>query len=329
MKKVLSIFGSAILFLFVIVGSKNMNFHNIKKMISEKQVLQDERKESEINIDILNEKNVQYMNFEESIEKCNLMVRAVAVKSNINNESKETTFEILEKLKGDTSENKVIVSEEIASVFVEKGADRIEYISGQHDYIPGEEYILLLEKYVSVYEEHDLYFLTGDVYLPCYDIEKALVYNQPLSEQIKRNINDIDGIEDYLKDIVQELNKAKEVKIDDIGREYIHSMNLEEIITQSPYIFKVKIEEMFLEGTSTVDTYQCRILKCFKGAPSYYQGMEDVILITFLKDTVESGNVYYVLLDADENSPLYALSSKNSVHMEGTKEAEYIKKYEG
>lgn len=182
MKKVLSIFGSGILFLFVIVGIKNMNFDNTKKTISEKQVLQDEKKDSGADTGILNEKNVQYMNFEESIEKCNLMVKAVAVKSNINNENKETTFEILEELKGTASGNEVIVSEETASVSVEKGADAIEYISGQHEYIPGEEYILLLEKYVSVYQEQDLYFLTGDVYLPCYDIKKALVYNQPLSE---------------------------------------------------------------------------------------------------------------------------------------------------
>lgn len=325
MKKVLSIFGSGILFLFVIVGIENMNFYNTKKTISEKQVLQDKKKEGGTNTGILNEKNVQYMNFKESIEKCNLIVRVVAVKSNINNGNKETTFEILEELKGTASENKVIVSEETASVSVEKEADNIEYISGKHEYIPGEEYILLLEKYVSVYQEQDLYFLTGDIYLPCYDIEKALVYNQPLSEQIKQKINNMDGMEDYLKDIVQELDKEKEVKIDDIGREYIHSMNLEEIIDQSPYIFKVKIEGVFLKGTSTVDTYQCRILKCLKGTPSYYQGTEDVVLITFLKDTVESGKVYYVLLDAEENSPLYALSSKNSVHMVGTEEAEYIK----
>lgn len=135
-------------------------------------------------------------------------------------------------------------------------------------------------------------------------------------------------MEDYLKDIVKELDKEKEVKIDDIGREYIHSTDLEKIVTQSPYIFKVKIEGIFLEGTSTVDTYRCKILTCLKGTPSYYQEKEDIILITFFKDTVESGKVYYVLLDAEENSPLYALSSKNSVHMEGTEEAEYIKKQE-
>ncbi|HBL84598.1 MAG: hypothetical protein A2Y17_00585 [Clostridiales bacterium GWF2_38_85] len=94
-----------------------------------------------------------------------------------------------------------------------------------------------------------------------------------------------------------------------IGYDYVRSNKTEDIVANSKYIFRLKVDKFIDEVTiNNTERYTCSIVESLKG-----NVVDKSIEVIFSKGTVELGKEYIVLLDNKEHSIFYTLSSKNSV----------------
>lgn len=151
-------------------------------------------------------------------------------------------------------------------------------------------YMLFLEKNSSVYYEHDKYVQLGELYVSSSDSK----WDQ------------------YHAQIQTALTKFSDKAPLDYGVEYTISTDIKDVLQTSKNIFVVRIEGVYAKSTVTPTTvYSCSVIETLKNTPDN----NGDILITLFNDTVDIGGEYIVLLaDATETTPVYTLSSKNSVY---------------
>lgn len=174
-------------------------------------------------------------------------------------------------------------------------------------YQKGTKYLLVLERIVSVYKD-DTYLLLGNIYVPYEKVENSTIYGETLQNHSNLKLNsDIFDIK-YLKNYIIENTKNNTVLF--YGNDYIRSDKLEDIISGSSYLVKVKIGDPSFTQASDRKTYECEIIQTLKGnLPN------KIINITFLNNTVIIGSEYIVAVEESGNSgyKYFRISSKNSV----------------
>lgn len=172
-----------------------------------------------------------------------------------------------------------------------KGEDVSEYFyvrligeDWQNPYQKGDTHLLVLEKQISVYLPHDIYLPLGNA-VQSYAQEELV---------------------EYVKEYLRENPSSQET----IGRDFIRSEDLIDIVAGSKYIAKLTpvVLERSVEANNT-GAYECRVEEVLKGTVT-----EETLKTYFFQGTVELGKSYIVMLDRNETSVYYTLSSQKSVY---------------
>jgi len=157
-------------------------------------------------------------------------------------------------------------------------------------YFPGETYTLFLERNTSLYYSSDRYV--------CLSVSEKDKTDEEKTRDILRRYAD------------GSLTLGIEIP-DEYGSGFTMSDDIADILRVSSDIHEIEVLSVFVESTHAPTTvYNCRINRTMLGSPESSE-----ILIVFFNDSVEINGEYIVLLvQVDEGSLIYNLSSKNSVY---------------
>lgn len=234
-----------------------------------------------------------YEGVDSVLEDADIIVKGTIESINAHSDYDEYVVAVSETLKGD-----IVDQVQIRNYLYEYSYSYGETEAAGRtntDYEVGKNYIFVLQHIRNVYE--DIYMILSDVHIPLNDAQECTV----LAEELE----DGEAYIDQYK-FQNEQGRGSELSLD-----YIESSDPEVIFTESKYIAKVEIQELY-RSTETVDVYSCTVVEFLKGD---MQTLEDnQIIIPFFKDTVQVGDIYVVCLNSDrEDAIIYSLSSKNSV----------------
>lgn len=254
------------------------------------------------------------MTFEESLARASHIVLARYTGEKITEKHYiDLKFVSLDIVKGKTIEKEFYVRLLNYQTYVSDGGG--SYLPTSAKYDEGKEYLLVLQAENSVYIKEACYLSMNNIII--IPEEKATIYNGSQIFNHSENYKEGEDIIDYVTKYVE-----KNPDLSEQGAEYIVSDDLTEIASESPYIVVITPTE-YKGGSDYNETewYWCRVDSILKG-----QINDEIIEIVFSKNTVEIGKQYVVMMDLpDETSVFYILSSKNSLYLEGSNEAEQIR----
>jgi len=256
----------------------------------------------------------EHITFEEAINSSYVIVSAKLIEKNSDNSIRTYTFTVNNVIKNEMLIQEFTVISTDADISVSQdGKILYDYSTTQNPYELGESYILVLERKDSVYDG-EVFLIVADIYVPLEgeNINEIRQYNQPIDNNVF-TISDwvtyVNNVIDKDSDTYNSLNSTIE---------YVDSNDINEILNGSKYVVRVRINEMYVEGRTNRDTYNCTVLHEFTGEIDNFKGNSNSkeILIPFFKGTIEPGSEYIIMLnDTDANSLIYSLSSANSVYL--------------
>ena len=249
------------------------------------------------------------MTFEECVANATNILSAKYLGVSIEGSLAYLSFQPISQIKGEVEEETFLVVKCLDTIYTTTTG--YQYAGDYSRYVEGEEYLLVLEKRVSVYYDRDRYYVVGDIFISKDAESTGTMFGTVEMDQFVTgdigDVNSYGGIISYVTELSQKFPADKEN--DDKG--YIRSSDLQEIVAESNYIFKVKVVE-YDGGAASNNTerFYCEISSRLKGFDS-----RNKVLIVFSAGTVEIGDECIVMLDKPgEYSLFYILSSKNSVY---------------
>ena len=259
----------------------------------------DENNDSEITIFGLE----QFLTFNDAIDLSDVIVVATYISSEISNEQVKSKFNVSEVLRGDINEDVVYIFDSIghSSVF----DSELSYQTGSIDYKVNKEYLLILSRNDSLFLDYPQHAIISGLFIPIDNIEKSTMYGEPLFEMA-----DIRST----SDIRSTIHSAKAPNNDE-GQRYTSATDLPTIILESDYILEIEIIDLYVEGIyANSNTYYCRIINNLRGENINTIEDTDVILVSFIKDSVEIGESYIIMVNrVGRKSLIYTQSSLRSV----------------
>lgn len=263
---------------------------------------------------VAGEMNTLYMTFEESLARASHIVLARYTGEKITEKQyTDLKFVSLDTLKGKTIEKEFYLR--LLNYQVVVSDYGVSYIPTSGEYEKDDEYLLVLETQNSVYIKNACYLsLNNIIIMPG---EKATIYNGSQISNHSENYKEGENIVDYVVNYVENNPDLYEH-----NTEYIVSDNITEIASESPYIVVVTpIEYKGGSDYNATEWYWCRVDSVLKGKID-----EEKIEIVFSRNTVKTGEQYIVMMALpDKESVFYVLSSKNSLFLENSNEAEQIR----
>lgn len=165
--------------------------------------------------------------------------------------------------------------------------------AGDQSFQQGEHYLLFLQKNRSVYYTQDKFSRLNNYVFDASD------------ENWEQEIENTERVIEQVPDSAPP----------HYGVPFTLSEDLDDILDVSENIFVVEIVSVFAESTVDPTTvYQGLVRQVVRNQPGHPTRQGD-ILITLFDHTVDIGQEYLLLLaEADESTPLYTLSSRNSVY---------------
>ena len=181
----------------------------------------------------------------------------------------------------------------------------MSYQTGSIDYKVNKEYLLILSRNDSLFLDYPQHAIISGLFIPIDNIEKSTMYGEPLFEMA-----DIRST----SDIRSTIHSAKAPNNDE-GQRYTSATDLPTIILESDYILEIEIIDLYVEGIyANSNTYYCRIINNLRGENINTIEDTDVILVSFIKDSVEIGESYIIMVNrVGRKSLIYTQSSLRSV----------------
>ena len=237
------------------------------------------------------------MNFDEAVEASDCAAIAKYVSSRkYRNGKVELTFEIVEVLRGDISEERILLEDWRTYKPVAFGLFHI-FKKSQFDYRKGSEYILVMNK-GSLYYGYSFYTLTrNEIYIPMDYPDESTIMGRPLFD--KFDGESIDEIKARIKEIEAPSPKERLIAADDLPT----------IIKESDLVLEVKVIGVFIEGIH----YTCEVIDVLKGelGATYEDG---TIPLTMFIGQPRDGEPFIVTANQkDKELTYYAQSAKNGI----------------
>ena len=261
-------------------------------------------------------KTVRYMYFEDLMNYVTDLVEAkyLGAEATVDPSVFYLKFETVKNIRGNGVDETVYVQIHPSEYYVNEKNVSFSTSDFDKQYVPGLTYLLLLARWSSVYNDYDLFGLVTDsLVLPLDDLNnpdeqshRLTLYGTDLSDHFReeetlssfKNGN----LENYILEKVKNNPLCK-------GYDYIKSTDPVEVIRQSEFIFKIKVDEKEIESfDGSRATYSCQVEEVLRG-----NAVSQWISITFLSGTVEIGKSYVVALNNTGGAAYYTLSSKQSL----------------
>ena len=251
-------------------------------------------------------RDMRYVSFEEAIKECtNIVVGTYLGKSESG--CNGSVFHIQKQIKGTIQEEELCAHGGYSHKCIV--GTTISYVDDLQ-YTAGEAYLLVLFRKVSVYQDHDQYELAADIYIPISNLKNSKMYAyEPFNDHASYKIHLGTSKEDLYDYITSYLSENEHNTREFYGREYIHSTDFCDVISESEYVMKVSIGH--IEPINPIEKTvgaQCKIIKQYKGIVS-----SDTVRILFKEGSVESGMEYIVATNGTVVKDLMHLSSKASI----------------
>jgi len=241
------------------------------------------------------------LTFDQAIEASNCAVTATFIGEYIYDEYNELEFKVNEVIYG-------YVPEKDIKVFQMNLQNR--NVFDNHVYKETETYTLILERLDSLFYDHPRYLFVSDVFIPISDKTANIFINGESIAATGHGVLSSDNVNQYLRNSGRSKPNHFHIRKDkDIP--FTTATDLSEIIASSDYVMEITVIDMVVEGTiANSNTYSCDIANVLKGSTP----TEKYIWVTFLKNSVNIGEKYIVILNRlGDDSLIYAQSSKNSV----------------
>lgn len=254
------------------------------------------------------ENEEEHMSFDEAIETSNCIISAEFVSYHSMDNYIEYEFQVKEVLYGDVQESNIYLFSMIGTSYVTD--NNYTYNLGDDKYKVGNDYILIMEKSDSLFYEHVRYMLVTDIFIPINKIEVSVMYEQPILDKNNKVLNSSIEIEKYIK----EIKNNNDNTLNENVTTYIKSNDMNTIVSESDFILEIEVNNLEVEGLlHNGNTYICEVIRTLKG-DSLLKDTEGKILVTLLKDSVEVGSRYIVMINkVDEESIIYTQSSESSI----------------
>lgn len=190
----------------------------------------------------------------------------------------------------------------------EDTASSVDTVSGIL-YEPGTEYLLILNRIYSFYLDRELYIASAPATQKCISRESYnLMAEKPSDYNTLRN-NQIASYEAKCAEVVLAA-QANDTSSLYSACNYVRSERIDDIVSGSTYIFKVKaIEKQYEIAENNSEGYTCLVTDVLKGTPD-----SETIQVQFRKDSnITPEKEYLILVTKIDNSIEYYVSSKDSV----------------
>ena len=250
-----------------------------------------------------------YMTFTEFLAESDCAAIGTFVSYGIDEDGySDYVFKISEVLRGEILEKEIHVCSAIGHSNVQRevqGEYVTEYDFGGDIYTPGEEYVLILSKNDSLFNERPRYGIHAGVFIPVKDTGASTMYGMPLTEVAGKNI----------ASIKQMIRNSAMMRAQKKESNYTKETDLPAVVAESDFILEVKVTDLMVEGIyNNSNTYYCDVQKVLKGESITKSEERGDIMVTLMKDSVEVGGSYVVLVNQiGEDSLIYAQSSLSSV----------------
>lgn len=246
----------------------------------------------------------EYMTFQDSIAASDVAIEGEYLEKIEHEHYVEYKFSVKKCLYGNITDDTIYLYSNIGSSYVE--SIDYSYILNDDVYEPGLNYILIMERYQSILYDHDRYMLATDLFL-CEDLGEYTLYSD------KIDIPSDKSIEEYICSI-RETAGYEETEM--TLPETAYENEIAQMVSESAYIGKVRILELFSEGlVHNGNTYRCSIETLYQGSDinTYEDG---TILLTLLKNSVVIGEEYVIGFSPveDDNSLIYQQTTADSVY---------------
>lgn len=247
---------------------------------------------------------IEYKEFEDVLDDADVICEAEVLEIDENTNFARYLIEINSVYKGECIPEKIWITNYYYNYGYEH--DGVIYAGVTNTgYIEGETYVFVLQHIENVYEEK--YLILANTYIPI-DSETASYFCEEIEAK------------DSALDLIVSGNFDERGAGDELSIPYIQSNDRQEILSHSQYIVSVSLLGVVRE-TEVAEVYECYVNDVIKGNINTTE--DNLILIPFFKNTVETGGTYVVALNSDtESSLIYCLSSRDSLF--GTYEIESI-----
>lgn len=250
-------------------------------------------------------REIRYMTFEELLAVSTDVVIATYQDSFSGKGYLDQRFVINERLLGEDKGEEIRIYNRAYQTEVTNTGLSFKYTD--LEYQKGAKYLLVLERFVSVYSD-DAYLLLGNIYIPYDEVQKSTVYGETLQNHSNLNLSADGLLKETLRDYVLEKTKNNTKLF--TGNDYIKSDKLEDIVSGSPFLVKVRIGDPSFTEAEDRKTYECEIVELLKGDIP-----QKTIQLILLNGTVVIGNEYIVAIDAGKEPgySYFLLSARNGV----------------
>ena len=248
----------------------------------------------------------KYLTFEEAVTQyATDFVKAKCIGVKDNDVDVEYKFEVLARYLGEEVGDFIHVYTRKNYCHTAAGENiGISYYEDDISYITGEEYYLVIERFVGVYYDRDRYYTICNIYFPVSDLTKSTMYGELVTNH--SGISDISGEQALVDYIVKMLENNPDRELY-YGTKPIDARDMETVIKQSDFVFKVSVGKDCGYGLKDRTTHECTVIESLKGDITTSD-----ITILFLKGDVSEGKEYIVALHQSDTSS-FIVSSKNSV----------------
>ena len=248
---------------------------------------------------------MEYLNFEDACELASDVVVATFTGSRPYGASfTEYSFTVKNRLLGNAPEqiNVYAMDTEIVVEHESVAPFNAQELFLEHN----TDYLLLLDHRVSVYNETDIYQFVCNIYIDFSNINKSMMYNQPIalhSSTFDFANTDTDSVLAYVKELVKNNTPSPQP---------VKTPELKDIITASTDIVVITVnrcEKKVINDFRNTGFFACTIEETLKGTLS----VGDSIQVLFKLDNVNEGDKIIVALNNYDNATYYRITSLNSI----------------
>ena len=248
---------------------------------------------------------MEYLNFEDACELASDVVVATFTGSRPYGASfTEYSFTVKNRLLGNAPEQINVYAMD-AEIVVEN--ESVAPYNAQELFLEhNTDYLLLLDHRVSVYNETDIYQFVCNIYIDFSDINKSMMYNQPIashSSTFDFANTDTDSVLAYVKELVKNNTPSPQP---------VKNPELKDIITASTDIVVITVnrcEKKVINDFRNTGFFACTIEETLKGTLSVGESVQ----ILFKLDDVEEGDKIIVALNNYDKATYYRITSLNSI----------------
>ena len=228
----------------------------------------------------------------------------------------EFEFEVVDRVFGSAADRIFIYTQRDVETTVIHDSLSITYSQGDLSFTRGTSYLLPLQRLAHPHANthEDGFVFLNDIVVDLDAPANSTMYHQPLakhSEGLDFNDETVtrEGIISYIEKLTRDKPPA---------RDLIRSMEMEDIIKDSPYVWVVEITELDRLSSDvphsdwmSTDLYYVRIVQDLKGEAD----VADELIITFGADTVQLGEQHIVAVEPLEEGAhhWFVFTSRNSL----------------